>query len=153
MTTPSPLPAGFSWMSPYIIVKDVDIATDFYIKAFGFTLKEKISTQNDGVNTHAEMFYKNQSVMFGREGEYGGKKSAKSPASSNIESPMSLYLYCEDVDKFHHHAVECGAKSLDAPVDMFWGDRMCRLQCPDGYIWAFATHLGIPCEDLKKKNK
>jgi len=58
-------PANFSWMSPYIIVKDVDKAMDFYKRAFGFEQGETMT--EDGVTNHGEMFYKGQSMMFGRE--------------------------------------------------------------------------------------
>ncbi len=32
---------GFPWVSPVIIVKDVDSALDFYQKAFGFEYQKK----------------------------------------------------------------------------------------------------------------
>jgi uncharacterized glyoxalase superfamily protein PhnB len=150
MTT-SPRPANFPWVSPYTIVTNVDTATDFYSNAFGFTLKEKVSMGNDGVSSHAEMLYKDQILMFGKEGEYNGKKTAKSPLTSKTECPISLYIYCDNVDKFYEHAISKGAKSIEAPSDMFWGDRTCRVQCPENYMWTFATHLGVPCEELKKK--
>jgi uncharacterized glyoxalase superfamily protein PhnB len=150
MTSSSLRPASFPWVSPYIIVTNIDTATDFYIGAFGFTLKEKVSTQNDGVPSHAEMFYKDQIIMFGKEGEYQGKKTAQSPRTSKIECPVSLYLYCEGVDKFSEQAVSKGAKLIEAPADMAWGDRICCLQCPEGYRWTFATYLGVPCHELKK---
>ena len=46
------------------------------------------------------------------------------------------------MDTFYEKALQQGAKSLSAPEDMFWGDRMCSLQDPEGYSWYFATHLG-----------
>ncbi|HEV2613306.1 MAG TPA: VOC family protein [Gammaproteobacteria bacterium] len=133
-------PAQFPWVSPYIMASHLDSALEFYTKAFGFELKEKTPE-------HAELRYKDQILMFGQEGSYGS--TSKSPKSSHTESPITLYIYCENVDEFHRNAVESGAKSLSAPEDMFWGDRMCRLQCPEGYGWAFATNLGIPCNSSK----
>jgi len=149
MTTPA-RPENFPWVSAYFVVKNVDTATDFYQKAFGFTLREKVSMTNDGVSGHAEMLYHDQLIMFGREGEYEGKKTAQAPLSSQSECPISLYIYCENVDKFYQHALSCGAKSIEEPKDMFWGDRVCRVECPEGYRWSFATHLGVPCEMTKK---
>ena len=46
-----------------------------------------------------------------------------------------------DVDSLYEAALKAGAKSLGAPENMFWGDRMCRLQDLDGYIWCFATAI------------
>jgi PhnB protein len=131
-------PAHFPWVSPYIMASDLASAVAFYQKAFGFTLKEQQPE-------HAELYYKDQIIMLGQEGAYGSK--SKSPKSSGIESPINLYIYVENVDEFHKNAVEFGAKAMGAPENMFWGDRMCRLQCPEGYLWAFA--LGIPCNSTK----
>ena len=66
--------------------------------------------------------------MLGKAGVYGGKTLA--PKDSGVDSPLNLYVYCENVDTFHKKAVEAGAISLGAPDNMFWGDRMCRLQIP-----------------------
>jgi PhnB protein len=128
-------PPHFPWVSPYIMVSHLDSAIDFYAETFGFEIKERTPE-------HAELRYKDQILMFGQEGSYGG--TSKSPKSSHVESPITLYIYCEDVDAFHKNAVESDVKSVGAPEDMAWGDRMCRLQCPEGYIWAFATNR-VPC--------
>lgn len=138
MSTKSVRPEGATWVSPYIIVKDVDKAVNFYVTAFGFE-KITIKPGEDNTTWHAETRYKDQLLMFGKAGAYGGK--TQSPSSSGVESPMNLYLYTEDVDQFYQKALAAGAKSLGAPEDTFWQDRMCRLQDPDGYIWCFATHL------------
>jgi PhnB protein len=136
MTTAKPQDAP--WLSPYIMVKDVDAAMNFYLKAFRFEKRDS-SPGEDGTTWHAELRYKDQLIMLGKQGGYD--KETVSPATSGKTSPMMLYFYCEDVDKFYQHAMACGAKSLGEPEDMFWGDRMCRLQDPDGYIWSVATHL------------
>lgn len=128
-------PAHFPWVSPYIMVSQLDSAIAFYQKAFGFEPKEHTPE-------HGEMRYKDQILMFGQEGTHGS--TSKSPKSSKTESPINLYIYVENVDEFYKSAVESGAKSMGAPEDMFWGDRMCRLQCPEGYMWAFATNK-VPC--------
>lgn len=136
-------PENASWVSPYIIVSNLDEAIDFYQKAFGFELLQK-SAGTDGSTWHAEFRYKDQMLMFGQAGAYGG--NTKSPKASGIESPMNLYLYTENVDDFYKKTLAAGAKSLSVPEIMFWGDKMCRLQDPDGYVWCFATHVA-PCKD------
>lgn len=132
-------PEGTSWISPYIIVKDVDTAVNFYVNAFGFE-KIHLVAGEDKTSWHAEMRYKEQMLMFGKAGAYGGK--TKSPIESGVDSPINLYLYCDNVDEFYASALEAGAKSLSKPEDTFWHDRMCRLQDPHGYVWCFATYLG-----------
>lgn len=126
-----------STLSPYLTVKDVKIAADFYQKAFNFELLE-LKADNDGTPVHAEMKFKDQLILFGKEGAFGG--TLKSPKSSLTESPITLCITCDDVDDFYGSATGQGAKSLSEPEDMFWGARMCRLQDKDNYTWCFLTH-------------
>ncbi len=132
-------PEGAPWISPYVIVGDIDKAVEFYVNAFGFD-KIQVIAGEDNTSWHAEMRYQDHLIMFGKSGAYGGK--TQSPQQSRIDSPINLYLYCEDVDSFYENALKMGARSLSAPEDTFWNDRMCRLQDPDGYVWCFATYLG-----------
>lgn len=133
----SPLPPETSWVSPYITVTNVDEAVKFYQKAFHFELKNLVPGE-DGTGWHAEMHYHKQLIMCGKQGTYGSQ--TKSPLSSGVESPITLYIYCEDVDQFYQDAVINGAQGIAEPEDMFWGDRMCRLMDLDNYIWCFATY-------------
>ncbi len=139
MAKSAAVPENATWVSPYITVSDVDKAAEFYQKAFQFQ-KLNLAPGEDGSTWHGEMRYQDQLIMMGKAGAYGGK--TQSPLQSGIESPMNLYLYCENVDEFFKKAVAAGAKALAAPEDMFWGDRMCRLKDIDGYLWCFATFLG-----------
>ncbi len=132
-------PERATWLSPYMTVRDVDAAVLLYQNAFGFELLDK-APGDDGTTWHAEMRYQDQLIMMGKEGAWGGE--TKTPISSGVECPICLYLYTENVDDFHKKAIAAGAISLQAPDNMFWGDRMCRLKDEDGYIWSFATYQG-----------
>jgi PhnB protein len=139
MSLSSPKPANVTWVSPHIIVKDIEAILPFYQNAFGFEILEAAKGP-EGTISHAELRYKDQMLMLGKSGAYGG--TTQSPKETGIESPMNLYLYCEDVDKFYQQALAAGAKSVTAPEAMFWGDKMCRLLDPEGYLWCFATYSG-----------
>lgn len=141
MSSEAARPDGAPWVSPYVIVSDVDRAVNFYEQAFGFERVHLVAGE-DGTSWHAEVRYKDHLIMFGKAGAYGGKTRA--PLESGMESPINLYLYCDDVDEFYENALDAGAKSLSEPEDTFWHDRMCRLQDLDGYVWCFATYLGEP---------
>ena len=135
--TRDPRAIGFSWLSPYLTVRDAAIALECYEKAFGFARRNTMQGP-DGTIQHAEMAYQDITIMFSPEGTYGG--TCKAPATSHVEVPISLYVYCADVDAITQQARQAGARVLSEPADMLWGDRMARLQDPDGYVWSFATH-------------
>ncbi len=132
-------PEGAPWILPYVIVNDVDKAVDFYERAFGFE-RINVVPGEDSTSWHAELKYQDHLIMFGKAGAYGNKTLP--PIVSGIESPINLYLYCENVDHFYAHALQAGAEALTPPENTFWHDRMCRLQDPEGYIWCFASYLG-----------
>jgi PhnB protein len=132
-------PADTPWIVPYLVVKDADKSLDFYARAFGF-VKRSAMAGEDGRIVHADMTYRDLVIMFAPEGGYGS--AAKCPAALGAPSPVTLYVYCEDVDALCKRAEAAGAQVAMPPTDMFWGDRMCSLIDPDGHAWNFATHLG-----------
>lgn len=132
-------PAGMPWLIPYLIVADADQALDFYEKAFNFQKVNAVPMEN-GQTGHAEMKYKDQIIMFGREGAH--KPDVFSPKTSGQASPVFLYLYCDDVDALFKQAVSAGATVKIEPEESHWGDRMCSLVDPMGHSWCFATHTG-----------
>ncbi len=138
MTKRPAKPESMSWMIPYITVKDVKRAIEFYKAAFGFEqLPDEM--EKDGELLHAEMRYRDQVIMFGAEGGWGG--TVKTPANSGVQGAISLYVYCDDVDQLCARAGEVGAEIIEKPVEQFWGDRMCMLKDLDGHIWSFATNV------------
>jgi uncharacterized glyoxalase superfamily protein PhnB len=132
-----PKPAEAAWIAPYLTVKDADAALAFYQKAFGF--EKRFSMPGPGGRTvHAEMVWQDGSFMLGCE---GGENKCKAPVSTGVRSPISLYVYCADVDALYKRATAAGAKSEKQPENMFWGDRMCTVTDPDGHVWNFATNV------------
>jgi uncharacterized glyoxalase superfamily protein PhnB len=128
-----------SWLSPYLIVKDAAAALDFYQRAFGFE-KKLTMPGPDGRIKHAEMTWHDSVFMLGSEGDYEGR-SYRAPATTGTPSPISLYVYCDDVDALYRRATAAGATGDSPPRDEFYGDRVCRLTDPNGYSWYFATNV------------
>ncbi len=56
-------------------------------------------------------------------------------------SPVSFYIYLENVDEAYKKATQAGARSKMAVDDMFWGDRVGTVHDPFGYGWSLATHV------------
>ena len=138
MSKRPPRPAGTPWLSPYLTVRDADKAIDFYQRAFGFEKRSAIPGP-DGRTGHAELTFKDALVMLGPE--CAGEPRSKAPATTGVASPVSLYVYCEDVDTLYTRATAAGARADGPPENMFWGDRVCRLTDPDGHAWFFATNV------------
>src|SRR4051812_44577873 len=98
-------PSKSPWLVPYLTVKDADKSLEFYAKAFGFSKRDVVPGE-DGKTMHAEMTYKDVLIMFSPEG-YG---QTRCPATSGVASPVTLYVYCEDVDALCKQAEAAGAK-------------------------------------------
>ena len=134
------------WVSSYLMVRDVVKALDFYEAAFGFERRDAHGGP-DGVMTHGKAAYRDGLVMMGREGSYGG--TSRAPATSGVECPITTYVYCDDVDALARQAEAAGAVVRFAPMDTFYGDRICGLADPDGYIWHFATAMVAPADGIQ----
>jgi len=143
-------PDSCAWLMPMLTVRDVMASLDFYEKAFGFT-RGMTMADDEGTTSYADMLYKGkQVVMMMSEGAWGSKSRA--PVSSTIESPVSLYVYCDNVDELWKQAGAAQAAIVNEPEDMFWGDRTCCIKDPDGHIWTFATHItDVDLDNLNAK--
>jgi PhnB protein len=51
-----------------------------------------------------------------------------------------LYLYVEDADAAYQRAIKAGAKSIEAPADMPYGDRRAMVEDPGSNVWQIATY-------------
>lgn len=126
-----------NWINPYIVVRDVRSALEFYEKAFGFRILETQADKHDRI-VHAEIEYNDEVIMLEPEDCWLGGKSAATLSGS----PVAFYIYVEDVDRLCKQAQAAGARVLEGPAAQYWGERTCRLQCPDGYRWIFAQTVG-----------
>lgn len=132
-----PIPDGYEGITPYLICKNASAAMDFYKRAFGAV--ELFRIGSDEMIGHAEMKIGNAIFMLADE----FPPMAQSPETIG-GSPVSLYIYVEDVDAFAEKAIAEGAEVLKPVADQFYGDRSCGLKDPFGHMWGFATHI----EDL-----
>ena len=136
----TPLRRGTGPITPYLTVADATASLAFYARAFGFRVGETI-TSPDGKVIHVVMRCGRASdVMFSPEGIWSG--TMKSPLHSGAECPLTMYVRCIEVDALADQARAVGAKILTEPTDMPWGDRIVRIEDPDGYVWCFASKTG-----------
>jgi len=86
---------------------------------------------------HAELKLGDSRFMLADENPERPCRSAETIGSS----PVSFYLYVNDVDTAFRRAVDAGGTSQMPVQDMFWGDRVGSVKDPFGYSWMLATHV------------
>jgi PhnB protein len=120
------VPEGFHTVTPTLTVKGAAKLIDFLKAAFGAEEKFRMPGPG-GAIMHAEITIGDSIVML--------SDAIRQPATQT-----ELYLYVTDADGTYQRALKAGAKSLMAPVDMFWGDRFARVEDTFGNTWGIATH-------------
>jgi len=135
-----PIPEGFHSVTPMFMFKDCRKAIDFYKAAFGAQERHAMPGPGGQGVMHAEVQVGDSIIMMGDENLQETCKSAESMGGS----PISFYLYVENVDASFRRAVEAGATVRMEVQEMFWGDRAGSVQDPFGYNWMLATHTRDP---------
>lgn len=144
------IPDQYRSATPYIICRGAAQAIEFYQKAFGATEMFRLGAPGGKIG-HAEIrIGKDAIVMLADEFPEMGAKSPQSFGGS----PVSIYVYVEDVDAFTARAEAAGAKLLRPVADQFYGDRSVHLEDPFGHRWGFATHKeDLTAEEVMKRAK
>lgn len=141
------IPDGYHTATPYLVVGDAARAIDFYKQAFGASELVRMGAP-EGKIGHAELKIGDSMIML--SDEMMGNRSPKTLGGS----PVSIFLYVEDVDSVFNKAINAGAKSDAPPTDMFWGDRFGKLTDPFGHVWSIATHIeDVAPEEMKKRTR
>ena len=133
---PKPIPEGYHSVTPMFVFKDARKAIDFYKRAFG-AREEYVMPGPDGKGVlHAALKIGDSVIMMGDENPHDPTKSVETMGGS----PVSFYLYLQNVDEAFKVAVDAGAEVRKPVEDTFWGDRMGIVQDPFGHSWSLATH-------------
>jgi len=135
-----------SYITPYLLYKDVGRALDFLKKAFGFSEFGDRFTGPDGAVAHAAMQHTDGSIfMMGCPG-----KQYKNPKKLGGTTQI-LYITVDNVDKHYAKAKKAGAKITEKPADTFYGDRRYSAVDPEGHSWSFAQHVReVSSAEMKK---
>jgi uncharacterized glyoxalase superfamily protein PhnB len=130
-----PIPKGFHTVTTCLMVRGADRAIEFYKKAFGAVLMDRLTGPDGKSVIHAHIRIGDSNIFLGDEvpGMGGGAPEKYGG------SPASLHLYVEDVDAAFERAVSAGAQVRMPVADMFWGDRYCKVADPFGYEWGLAS--------------
>jgi PhnB protein len=144
-----PVPKGYHTVTPYLVVNDAARALDFYKRAFGAQEVARMDAPGGKIG-HAEIKIGDSMIMISDEMPGSGAKSPRALGGS----PVSIFLYLNDVDTTFRQAVSAGAKADAQPTDMFWGDRYGKLTDPFGHQWGLATHKeDVSPQEMAKRSK
>lgn len=130
------IPEGFHSVTPMLMFKDARKAIDFYKRAFGAIERFAMPGPDGKGVMHAELLIGDSIIMMGEESPHDPCKSAETMGGS----PISFYIYLENVGEAFRRALEAGGEAKMSVQDMFWGDRVGTVQDPFGYGWSLATH-------------
>lgn len=117
---------------PILIYEDVGQAIDWLCGAFGFT--ERLRAERGGVVGHAQLTVAEGAIMLGRQG---------GPFRAPHGEEVSAYVHVtvDDVDKHCERAERAGARILEPPHDMPFGERQYSALDFAGHRWTFSQHI------------
>jgi PhnB protein len=145
--SPKTIPEGYHSINTYLVVRNADRAIEFYKKAFGAEERFRMSGPDGKAIMHAELKIGDSIFMLSEESK---EMKAHSPESIG-GSPVSMYVYVNDVDAIFNQAISQGATVLKPVSDQFYGDRSGYLRDPFGHLWSLATHKkDLSPDELRK---
>ena len=118
-------PDGYTDVSPYLLVRDIEATLSFLEAAFGAT-RLRLFTHDDGTPMHAEARIGDSVVMMGQ---------------TEDATPAHVHVYVPDVRATYAAALAAGARSIQEPLDQGDGDLRAGLCDPQGTMWWPSTQL------------
>ena len=115
-------PAEFHTVTPRIVARDATRLVEFVKNVFA-------ASGDYRADTPAIMRIGDSAIMI-------------SDAGARAPSPAFLYVYVADADETYRRAIAAGAKSVEAPADMPYGDRRGMVEDKWGNTWQIATYRG-----------
>jgi PhnB protein len=143
------IPKGYHSVTPSLVVAGAAKAIDFYKKALGAEELMRFPGP-DGSVMHAEIRIGDSTIMLADEMPEQGGRSPKSYGGT----PVSFFVYKENVDAAWKRAVDAGAKEIMPLDNQFWGDRTGCLEDPFGHRWWLAQHVeDLTPEEMQKRGE
>src|SRR5512145_3260500 len=113
----APVPEGYHTVTACLTVRGADRAIEFYRKAFGAELLDRMNGPDGKTVVHASLKIGDSIVFLSDEFPGFDGRSPKSLGASS----SSIYLYVKDADAAFRRAVEAGGVALHEVGNMFWG--------------------------------
>ena len=135
-TRPQNPPAGYTSITPFLVVDGAAAAIDFYTSVFGARMVSR-NDLPDGTVAHAELEFAHGRIQISDPTPSMGLIA---PDGSN-QVNHSYVLYCDDVDAVWRAAVDAGATPFEEPSTFVTGDRFGAVLDPFGHRWAILTRV------------
>ena len=136
MNDVKPIPDTYPRVTPHLSIAGAADALEFYQRVLGANVRMRMDAPG-GLVAHAEIELGDSVVMLGDEALPGSDPSPRALEGT----PVSLFVYVEDVDDVFGRAVEAGADAVSEPEVHFYGDRVATIDDPFGHRWNLATHV------------
>lgn len=134
-----PIPEGYTAVTPYLILRDVDKLLNFATAAFNATIVD-VHRDAAGRVMHADITIGGAHVMMGQANDKWPEKVG------------SIHLYVPDADATYQAAIAAGARSLYEPTTHFYGDRSGGVEDPCGVTWWISTHVeDVPPDEMERR--
>lgn len=132
----TPIPQGYTSLTPFLCVDGAAAAIDFYVAVFGATLVSRMDGPN-GTVAHAELDFGAGRLQLG-DPQDAYQLAAPDRGAFATES---IGLYCADADTVVARAVDAGA-TIREPLQTFvTGDRFASIIDPFGRRWTVMTRV------------
>ena len=150
----APIPAGFTTITPHLLVKDAEEAFAFYQKAFGAKELSRQTHPSENWLLHLDLKIGNSILMLsGTSQGVDAFGNWLTPDKAQGTTAV-LHLYVEDVDKTYERAIVSGCEIKMKIMNAFWGDRYAQVLDPFGYIWSMASKIkNLTPEEIDEGNK
>ncbi len=128
------IPEGWHTITPRLFAQNADGLIEFLKAAFGAKERPRSDTRSP-----AELVIGDSILIVAN--------AAARPATSSF-----LYVYVPDVDATYERALNAGARSVEEPKDMHYGDRRPTIEDGFGNTWQIATHIeDVSPEELRRR--
>jgi PhnB protein len=132
----SPVPPGYTSLTPFLVVDGARAAIAFYTEVFGATVVD-VMDGPDGTVAHAELDFGHGRLQLSDPNPRFGLVAA--PSGTDVSH--STCLYCPDVDTVVARATERGAVVREEVSTFVTGDRYGSLVDPFGQRWTVMTRV------------
>jgi uncharacterized glyoxalase superfamily protein PhnB len=136
-STVRPIPAGFTSLTPFVVVDGAEQAIAFYQAVFGARVISRNDTPDGAKIAHCELELANGRLQLS---DPMPDHNLVAPTGGDVVSG-SVVAYLPDVDTSYAKAAELGAKGYGEPSTFVTGDRFAAILDPWGHRWALMTRV------------